>query len=56
MSSDGVHKHVDIWQGKRVLWAHLVEVCEVDTDPPFVIFLLYYYKVCQPIRIMHLTD
>ena len=53
----GVNDLVDAWKSKGILWTVLVEVCVVDTHPPFIIVLLEDEdRVGQPLEVMYFFD
>ena len=53
----GVNDLVDAWKSKGILWTVLVEVCVVDTHPPFVVVLFENeYWVCQPLGVVNFFD
>ena len=39
---NGVHKLVNPWEREGILWACLVDVCIVNTNPPFSILFLHH--------------
>lgn len=45
-----------MWQRERVFRASLVEICEVDTDSPFAVFLLYDHDVRESVGIFYFSD
>ena len=52
----GIHQLVYPQQREAILWAGLVQICEVHTHPPFPICLLYKDDVGQPVRVVDLVD
>jgi hypothetical protein len=51
-----IHDFIYPFQGKIVLLACLVHICEVYAHSPFSIFLLYWYSVVQLDWILHFSD
>ena len=43
-------------KGKRILRASLVEILEIDRQAPGFIFVWYHHQVCQPVRMLDLSD
>ena len=56
MSCYEIHQLIYPRQGEAVLWAGLVQVCEVHTHPLFPICLLYKDDVSQLVQVVDLTD
>ena len=56
MASCGIYDEVDPRQRETVLWAHFVDVNEVDTESPLAVFFFEKYDVGQQLRIFHLFD
>ena len=51
-----VYQSINAWQGVGVLWAGLVEVCEVYAHPPLPVGLLYQHHICQPLWVLNLPN
>ena len=48
----GFDESIDVWEWVAVFRARLVQVGEIYADAPFPIFLLYYDRIPQPVRIL----
>ena len=56
MASSGIYDEVDSRQRETVLWAHSVDVSEVDAELPLAVFFFDKYDIGQPFKILHLSD
>ena len=56
IASCGIYDEVDPRQREIVLWARSVDVSEVDTESPLVVYFFDKYDICQPLRILHLPN
>ena len=56
MSCCGIDDLIDAREGEGILVATLVEVFEVDAQAPGFVLLWYHYQICQPIRMLDISD
>ena len=56
MSCGSVDDLVDAREGEGILGASLVEVFEIDAEAPGFVLLWYHYQICQPIRMLDISD
>ena len=51
-----IYKEVDLWEEVAVLWTSFVQVGEVHTHPSLPIYLLNYYYISHPFRVVDFSN
>ena len=51
-----IYYEIDLRQGEAILWAGLVEVCEIDAKPPLTVCFFDENNVGQPFRVLYFSD
>ena len=47
---------VNAWQRERILWTGFIDICVVNTQPPFPICLTHHHWIGQPHWVEHSSD
>ena len=54
MPSRRVYEEIDLWGWVAILWACLIQVCEVH--PPFAIGFFNHHYIGQPVRVVDIPN
>ena len=56
VTGHSVYYEINPRQGEAILWAGLVEVCEIDAKPPLAVYSFDENNVGQPFRVLYFSD